>query len=342
MFITDIHGDVAANKALIAHAKELTPDLIMLGGDISNNTKASVRQIFNPFLRLGIPVAYYPGSHENSDVLEGTLKEIKNKWLINCIQPTNRLLKLGKYELVVLPGSYAVASGPKAYYGGNYWLFEKRDPARLRRNHERLREIKWAKQVRPIYMSDSSKDVFTHGNAKGPYRIGFCHDPPKFTKKTSIDVAHFGMSTAPAVIKKSHTRRKEFKAFGIKKETIWENNIMQLDLAKLLKSYGYPIKIMKKNVGNPPTSKFFKKHRVKKIFCGHIHEAGPRAIDSKEHKVKPKTPVKELYVNNGTGFAGKYTIIRLGANGSVTHEFKVAKSKDKHSKQRRSIKRKKK
>lgn len=69
--ITDIHVDINRNypviEALIKSAREHQADVLIIGGDITNEPQSSIKVIEDLQTALGIPVYFVPGNHDLYD-----------------------------------------------------------------------------------------------------------------------------------------------------------------------------------------------------------------------------------------------------------------------------------
>ncbi len=150
----------------------------------------------------------------------------------------------------------------------------------------------------------------------------FSHIPFRCQTKRGIDLAKSGRVKNSFLIKAKHGRLKKFQEVDCPTGTIFfEGAIIPPQIAQLLKSYKYPVNTTSRNVGSIGIKKILNKFRITKFICGHIHEAGPRAINKEEKKVKKNTWSKECYINNGTGFEKHATIITLNTKGEIKYAF---------------------
>ena len=324
-FITDLHGDNHKAIDIVNDIKKYKIELIILGGDILDNNVRHARRTLKIFTSLKIPIYFMPGSHENYDILKKIIKEFKKHLLLDTTIKRNRLVKIGKYKLIFIPGSDVLNSGTGVYKGGNVKLLDiglKRSILRQEKKH--FKEMKIAKSVKGIFFDDIITQVKKHIKGLKKYRIMFCHIPPQCFTGNGIDRAHFGLIDKNFIIKKTDMRKKLFKE-TIKNPIFFKNHIVLLNEAKILKEYKYPINLHKSNVGNENLNYVINSCGVKKFFCGHIHEAGRRAINFAEVKLRQNTPHNEILANSGEARQGKYTIITLLPNGLIEHKFRIAK-----------------
>jgi len=319
----DLHGNLYAARKIALEFKQENVDCIVLPGDIPDFTKQNLRLMIRAFLKVKVPVIIFGGSHENSQTYNAVLKEFKeDKLVIDAMHKTNQRIKLGEYELLMIPGSGSISSGSKAYNGGNMWLIEEHKTKKLIKElNEKIKMIRFAKIAAPVFMEDIEKN-FSKKTVTGSGCIVFTHNPPLCTTKKGIDLARFGKPTKEFFIQPKHLKLKLFKELGFRTERIYGlGNVTSLVHAQTLKKYGYPIKVLTKNVGSEKITTLLKKERITKLVCGHIHEAGAKAIDKHEKIVRQKTPSKELFINSGEGVKGKSTILTLHKKGKVSHRF---------------------
>ncbi|MCA9477967.1 MAG: metallophosphoesterase [Nanoarchaeota archaeon] len=307
-FISDLHGKNPIH--FLKKLKSHPVDLVVLGGDIPDCTQRNLESICKKFLTLNIPIIIYPGSHENSDTYKKALSNVKNRLLIDALKIKNRHIQFGEMDLIIIPGSDTVASGTKAFNGGNHWLFEKREPSRLKKANQRIKEIKFAKKVNPVYVEDTKKLMSTR-RSKPSSRILLTHIPFSCKTTKGLDVAHFGVAKKDFRIEK-----KDLKEVHEEHQSVNKGAVFTLKSATKLKKKGYPIILRKRNVGSEYISKFLKQYKITKFICGHIHEAGKRAISKSEKPIKQKVFYKESYINSGQG------LTRITCkNEKISYEF---------------------
>lgn len=308
-YISDLHGKDP--KKYIRTLYKHPVDLIVLGGDIPDYTQKNFISLCKKFLRLNIPIIIFPGSHENCFMYKKALSKIKNKLLIDATKIKNRRIQFGDVDLIIIPGSDSVSSGSKPYNGGTYYLFDKKDAAQLRRAKKKLRDIQFAQTVSPMYLQDI-RALMKHPRSTPSRRILLTHIPFRCKTKRGIDVAHFAIAQKDFTLSKKDSTMRSHKNLHVVK-----GNIFPLKQAKILKKRGYPLKLQKKNVGSLLISKFMKRYSITKFICGHIHEAGKRAISKTEKKIKPQIYYKNAFINSGEGL----TIITCKKE-RISYEFK--------------------
>ena len=145
------------------------------------------------------------------------------------------------------------------------------------------------------------------------------HSPTKFSANNAIDVAVFGRpSRAFSPSKKDRKLDKTTNMYVFTPQ----NSIFPLAEAKKFIKHGYPVKILKANVGNNYYRKILKKYKISKFICGDIHEAGGRANDWKGKQIKQNKWSKELFYNCAAGKEGRAGIVEF-LNGKA--RYKVVK-----------------
>lgn len=314
--LSDTHGDIKAVKKVVDYLKKHPVDLLVLPGDIGFFTIRSYERIFRLCLKLKIPFIPFPGSHENSFTWKKAIKKVNNKLLIDGYK--NNFIKFADYNLIIFPGSEAVSSGTIPYNGGNIWMIDKKlNPSDKRKRSRRLRELKYAKKSEEVSIFEIEKEL-KKKKISGKKTIMFSHDPLRCKTKKGIDNAHFGVVTKEFNLRKRDGRLKVFKDLKEDKGNFHLGGILALEAAKVFRKYKYPIKLMKKNVGSVALRKIANKYKITKSVSGHIHEAGKRAINKKENKVKQNTFSKEMFLNSGPNIL---TILTLNKKGEVKHKF---------------------
>ena len=312
-YITDFHGGRDATRRAVAYLKDHPVHLIVLGGDIPDFTPSTFAYQLRIFLKLGKPVIVFPGSHENSENYEKTIKELKkNPLLIDGVK--ERKVKLNNFNLLIVPGSDSVSSGNKPYNGGSYKLIKAPSPATTAKLTKYLKEHKIAKKATPIAISDTEKQY----NRTRP-TILFTHIPLECKTNKGIDIARFGTFKHEFTLKPKDKRKKVFSTEFSGDYS--PHVLVNYEQAKVLKEHGYPVHIKKENVGSATLRKFALKKNVRAYLCGHIHEAGPRAIDLEEKAVRKNTWTKKVFINSGPGNHGNMTILTLNKNGEVKYNF---------------------
>ena len=92
------------------------------------------------------------------------------------------------------------------------------------------------------------------------------------------------------------------------------SGIFVLDEAKELIAEGYPITMHKKNVGNEHITAVIEKVGISKYLCGHIHEAGGKALTKKGKLIQENAWSNELFYNCSSGKEGRAGIAEFEGN----------------------------
>lgn len=293
--ITDLEGNLRALNKILKIFLNNNIDLLVLAGDIPSQKKNSLLKILKLSLKLKIYIFIIPGSHESFDDYDKPIKELNNKLIIDGAKRSK--VSFRNYEFIFLPGSDYLASN------GQYILTNNI------KNHAKKREKNaqyWAHQKFKVFQVSKIKKLI-----KNPKKtIIISHIPPRFNSKQAIDVAEFGKVMKEFQIKKEHLKLKIFGKL-LSKESIGhkfsKDMILTLKSAKLLVKYNYPVKILKKNVGNKEIKNLIQKKNIVKLICGHIHESGNKACNLKGKIVKSNNMSEELFFNSGQaekGYAG--------------------------------------
>ncbi|MBN1175987.1 metallophosphoesterase [Candidatus Woesearchaeota archaeon] len=320
-FISDLHGFNNVKEIISTIKKQGDISLIVLGGDFTDYTMPGTLKVVNAFMKLDIYTLLIPGSHENYEVYDEIIKKIKNKKLIDGYK--HNYLKIGMYEIIVISGSSSVVSGIPNYRGGSYWQIERgRDKTKVQKEaNKKLKEKGIARKGTLVFMDDIYKTVEKNlSPLPGSKKIILSHNPPLCKTKNGIDLAEFGIITKTFSIKKEDLRKKEFKTITTD-ELFEKGSVLTMDEVKVLKKYKYPVKVMNKNVGSKDITTLMNKFKINKIICGHIHEAGPKAINKKESEINPNQWLSDVRINSGEGSKGRFTILELGPKGKIKYQF---------------------
>ncbi|MFP4118973.1 MAG: metallophosphoesterase [Candidatus Woesearchaeota archaeon] len=328
--ITDLHGDRETAREMKEFLQTQDVDIIVLAGDTPDNTKATFTWMIKNFRRVSVPVIVFPGSHENSFLYKEVLKGFKDdKNVIDGRKQENWRVRIDGYELLLIPGSDTVARGTNRKNGGNMWLVTDKETPQLKAQlTKKIQRVEIATKAEPVFIEDVKRAFSRKTKVPRTKQIVISHIPLRCAKKNSIDVARFGKAKQEFKLKKKDFTKKELELLSASKtETVFsENSVLPLKMAKIVHNKGYPLKLHNKNVGSKAIRKLLNKHNITKFICGHIHEAGPKAIDKKERKLK-KQWNKEFYANNGPGNEGNLTLLTLRKDGKVKHEFVNVKKK---------------
>ena len=300
--ITDLEGNTK-NLAKILKKFKDNIDVLVLSGDIPSSKKNSMKNILNKCLKLKIKIILIPGSHENYKMYN----PIKNKLIIDGTKKSKIIIN--SFHFVLVPGSDSLSKGAQ------YVLLNSKINLK--------KHLNWRKEnithfittkVYPTYISKIKKLI---NNPKKTIIIS--HIPPKFNRKNSIDVAVFGKPIKNFTIKKQHLKNLN----GEVEKVFKKGTIFELEVAKKLVKFGYPVKILEKNVGNKHLKKLIKDKKIKKLICGHIHESGGKANDSKGKIVPQNRFSNEFFYNIGEADKGIAGIVTLKGDKAKYKKIKV-------------------
>ncbi len=309
-----IHGNTEIMHKIISKMKKIKThklDGIFLNGDLNADADTikkdteSIRRVIRTALKLNVPVYVMPGSHEPVKTYRDALKTFKNNKLVfDCTEEHNRRIAVDDWDLIFLPGSDSLT--PHGQFG-------------LTLNNKTKKAYKkWKKSHG--YNIDHY-EIFTLQDfvslVKNPHKtLMITHPPPKFNAKNAIDVANFGLVTENFIINKQIISKKEVvkeikktgERFGVFEEGTILGNI---NIVRRLIKIGLPVIEKKQNVGNEFLKIVLMKMKIRKLVCGHIHESGGRACDSRGNRVRSGKWSRELFFNAGPVNEGRAGIITL-------------------------------
>lgn len=296
--ITCAHGNAKAVKRLRKAYEKENVDAIVLAGDLGDTLK-EINAVLKAVTPARVLILVFPGSHES--------KKDYNRALLNfkkCIDGTKkRRTTINGYDLVTLPGSSV--NIPTASF---------------RIAHGKISR-KWFKKFR-IFLIEKLKR-FIRKPAK---TIVLCHDPPRCAATNGIDAAYSGIARKAFLVAPKHMMifGKELRAHLGSTLSIFEKgNIAPEPFASKLAKLGYPIIVKHRNVGNKALKAFLKKNNIPFFACGHIHEAGQRAITSTGKKIKPSQWSNSLWYNAAAATNGKGGILILDNNKGTFKNISV-------------------
>ncbi len=135
--------------------------------------------------------------------------------------------------------------------------------------------------------------------------VVLCHDPPRCSTKAGIDVAYSGIVQRTFFI----ATKKEITAYG-------RGEIVAQPLARHLARKGCPVKVAYRNVGIKELKQFLKHKRIPFFACGHIHEAGQRAITATGKRLVPGAWSQSVWYNAAPAIEGKGGILLIDGKGT--------------------------
>jgi Icc-related predicted phosphoesterase len=303
----DLHGNLRLAKKFASYFKKSDVDAVVIAGDLPayENQKLSLTKILQIFSKCGKRVFVMPGSHESVKIYEVVLKKFKKK-IVDCTKEKNRKVQIGDYDIVFLPGS--------DWLGAEDAGFILRDSRKIFRGKTQRQIAKYysTRKVKLFYIHELKKLV------KNPAKtVLISHIPPKFNKKSAIDVAKFGKAVGKFKIKAADKEATK----GLMKfwQGFYKEHVFALSEALKLKKKGYPMTIIQENRGNKVLKMMIKKLKIKKLVCAHIHESGGHANDLKGKPVTPDKWSKELFYN----CSGRAGIVEFEGNLSRYRNIKV-------------------
>jgi Icc-related predicted phosphoesterase len=270
--ISDIHGDTKKTRKLYAQVRKHKPDAILIPGDIGEGVD-ELMSVLNIFAKSKVPVYVMPGSHESVNDYKKTIRNLRGTAIVDVMK--RKRIRVGDLDL--------------AFIAGSDWL-SCPDGFRTVRDKRSNRRQEAGAGISFQYLIDLKKKVRNPDNT-----LVIVHFPPHTQVKNSIDIAHFGKVTDTAMI------------VGEEFAILPKGAILPLEQAKAFKKLGAPIDIRKEHVGNKDLRKLLDSLSVKFFLCGHIHEAGRRAITTSEKRVRQGSWSSSLWYNVGCaaqGYAG--------------------------------------
>ena len=273
--LSDFHTELTSTKTLIEQIMLHNPDAIILNGDLGDPKQGKkIKQIFKIVSRFKGLIFVQPGSHEDQKSYYEALKSYPK--FIDCTKQQKHTIK--GYDLIFLPGSDIGITG-----------------AEFKILSRPLKNLK--KELKFFFLQDLKKLITDPEKT-----ILIAHIPPRCITPNGIDFAFFGK------VKQAFIGLNEKNMPIIQSE---KGSIFPLSYGLHLKMQGFPIKIVQQNVGNIGLAKLLEEKKITKFICGHIHESGQKAIDTKENLVKEKTWSKELWYNVGAASEGYAGIVKL-------------------------------
>lgn len=287
LFVSDTHGSITDIDAACAIIRTHNIDALILGGDIPDHTIRNFKSILSRLHKLPLPVIIYPGSHETYRQYTTALKKYPS--IIDARK--NKRFQYGDSELLMIPGS-DVLNNTKKFCGGSFLL----QPNLY--SKKKVKKFYQEKKVTKNLEITALSRISTRGGAT---TVAFSHIPKKCRTKNGIDRAKF---------------------YTIEQQVSVDDEIFYpFELIASLqekRDEAIPWVYKEKNVGSKSFSSFLHKNTITKLICGHIHEAGPRAITTHEKTVSKNTPCTKLYCNNGQHSA---TLLTFHSASRISHEF---------------------
>ncbi len=313
--ITDLEGNILILKKLLKLFSKNKIDILILAGDIPSQKKNSLFNVLKKSLKLKTPILLIPGSHESFNDYDKPLRKLKNKLIIDGARKLK--YNFNDYEFIFLPGSDYLARN------GQYVLQQGIKNKKAHQKKRKMYSDWWLhKNFRYFDIFKVKKLIKNPKNA-----IIISHIPPKFNSKEAIDVAIFGTAFKNFSIKRPHLKLNFFKKL-IKNKVLElvknpKKGIIIKEIATKLIKYKYPVKLLKKNVGNKDILKLIKQKKINKLICGHIHEAGNKACNLKGKLIPENKFSEEFFLNSGQAEKGYACIVTLKDNLAKYKKVKV-------------------
>ncbi|MBI4451355.1 hypothetical protein HY642_05245 [Candidatus Woesearchaeota archaeon] len=296
--LTDIHDDVESAVKVADAISKHKPSLVCLIGDVGVKAETIAAAAYHVLFRSGAQIAYmFPGSHETRSEYQAAMAFLRQKCPFVQDGMIKPCIAMGDLRVAAIPGSDVVA-------GGDYAFGPKLNPARVE---------KFLDCENLVLLSHVPKR-FTTTNA--PDYASFVKFFPPLLPQSVLPIAEVErrMNAGTERIIMSALESDYRKASsGIPYRT---SVVPAAAFSSYAKHLGFSdafcdAMTSKENVGNLTIEDIVRRHGVKKMVSGHIHEAGERAVNLAEEPVKEGDFVDELFLNPGPVFEGKGGIVRF-------------------------------
>jgi Icc-related predicted phosphoesterase len=290
------HGNHKAVARLKKECEKNKADAIALCGDLGDNYSEILSVLKAAKTKK---IIAFPGSHEPAKDYQKAVQKAK------VIDGTKkRRITIKGYDVLILPGSSVNTAT------ANYRIGDTKIPARYKQRFIIFPVKKLAKLIR-----HQEKTIL------------LCHDPPKCTGKKAIDVAYSGIVSRNFVLKPKHFRiaglNIRTKLIKAELALAQKGEIMPQPYAGKLAKLGYPIIVKHRNVGNNALKAFLKKYKINFFACGHIHEAGHRAVSSSGKPLKPGKWGKSVWYNSAPAVKGNGGILIIEGKKAMFKNIRV-------------------
>jgi Icc-related predicted phosphoesterase len=272
------HGNAKAVARLKKQYEKNNADIIAILGDLGDTAK-EIDAVLRA-ARSKLPTIVFPGNHEPAQDYYHAVK--KHRRIIECSK--KQRISFKGYDFLLLPS--ANVTRPEA----GFRVFEgKRVPAAFLR------------QFKPYFIAKLAKLV------RNPAKtVVLSHSPPRCSGNNAIDVAYSG------IVSKSFTlRRKDANIFGKKYAQPLtliphgKGEIMPAEEGLRLAGRGYPVAVRHRNVGLKELTAFLKNKCINFLACGHIHEAGQRAVSAAGKTLRQGEWNSSVWYNAASALRGK-------------------------------------
>ena len=290
------HGNGKAVARLSAAYAKNGVDAIAICGDLGDDFK-EISAVLKGVSAAKVPVIAFPGSHEPADDYYLALK--KHKRVIDGTK--TRRITLKGYDIVTLPGSSV--NVPHA----SFRIADKKLPKQYQRRYRLFPIADLARIIR-----NPAKTVV------------LCHDPPRCAGARAIDVAYSGVVKKLFIVKSKHARifgtAAKLNPFVLIHE---KGSIVPEPYASKLAAKGYPVMVKHRNVGNEALKAFLKRKRINYFACGHIHEAGHRAINAAGKPLRKGTFSSSVWYNAAPATKGNGGILLIDGEQGTFQNVRV-------------------
>jgi len=294
------HGNARAVLRLCKQYSLQHADAIALCGDLGDDF-SEINAVLKATAGAKAKIIAFPGSHEPEKDFYRALR--KNKRVIDGTK--QRRIALQGYDIVLLPGS-TVNTG-----SAGFRIFDgKRVPKAYA---ARFRTFSIAQLGR--FIRNAQKTIV------------LCHDPPKCSGTSAIDVAYSGVVTKGFIL-----HPKDAIVFGQKFKKHLDNplalitpkgEIIPEPFASKLAKRGYPVSVKHRNVGNIALKQFLKSKKIPFFACGHIHEAGHRAVSAAGKSLKQGAWNPSVWYNAAPAVKGNGGILIIDGKNATYKNVKV-------------------
>ncbi len=291
--VSCLHGNLAVAEKIVERFERDGVDAVALIGDIPSDRdqEKNFREILELFSELGVRVFVVPGSHEHYEDYYSALEDVEGDFL-DCSEIQKHDVK-GR-ELVFLPGS-SVSATDAGF--------------RLLPDREAEEEFRSQVEDRPDHYTGKIVSIFAEDVKElcSPDSVLITHDPPNFSGKDAVDLARYGEAEETFEIDEKEMDELDF-VDNRRIESGWPFPVEQ---GRKLKELGYPFEIKENNVGDEFLNDIMEETGIKKLVCGHIHEAGGKAVDREGKPVEEALWSEEMIYNCAAGKEGMAGIVEF-------------------------------
>jgi hypothetical protein len=279
--VSDTYYDCFASCNVIKMLNSHGIDKLVLNGNLFHNdddnniSNSNFGKILDTAGRTGLEVYVTPGSTENFEIYENSLKKCIRKY------PNVKDKLKSKYEVCNNHDLFFVSGANSSSWGGQF-LFSVRDegnksgffikndkfflPLYSRKDFHRIK--KHSPEIELFYinnLSDIKKSIY---NSKNP--IVFGSFPPKFEGPDVIDYFILGVDS----------RGKMCSAYEVLDEI--KKRYGEMPMSKQIEAakYEFNVSLMEKNIGSKILRDFYDENNLKKVISGNYTEISGIGTDS--------------------------------------------------------------